>query len=63
MTYEYKCSENPEHKNVVHRSITAEEPEEQICIVEGCTGKLSRVFHAPKINLKGGGFSSNKDWV
>jgi len=63
MTYEYKCSENSEHRHFVTRSITEGEPEEQTCAEEGCTGKLSRVFHAPKINLKGGGFSSNKDWV
>jgi predicted nucleic acid-binding Zn ribbon protein len=63
MTYEYKCSENPEHRHLVHRSITAEEPEAQICVEEGCGGTLVRVFSAPKINFKGGGFSTNKDWV
>ena len=63
MTYEYKCSANPEHKHLVYRSITAEEPEAQTCTEEGCEGRLLRVFHAPKINFKGGGFSTNKDWV
>ena len=63
MTYEYKCSVNSEHRLLVVRSITAGEPETQSCAEEGCDGKLSRVFHAPKINLKGGGFSTNKDWV
>jgi predicted nucleic acid-binding Zn ribbon protein len=40
-----------------------EEQQQITCVEKGCKGKLLRVFSAPKINFKGGGFSTNKDWV
>lgn len=61
-TYDYKCSENPEHTYSESRSMT-EEQKQLICVVDGCEGRLVRVFSAPKINFKGGGFGTNKDWV
>ncbi len=61
-TYEYKCSENPEHKYLEYRSMH-EDQKQLTCVEEGCEGRLVRVFYAPKINFKGGGFGTNKDWV
>jgi predicted nucleic acid-binding Zn ribbon protein len=61
-TYPYKCSENPEHEHQMTRSITEEEPETQICVEEGCEGRLIRVFTAPPINFKGQGFSTSQSW-
>lgn len=64
-TYEYKCSEHPddpEHRYEEFRNISSSEPENLICKVEGCGAKLTRVFSAPPINFKGGGFSTNKEW-
>jgi putative FmdB family regulatory protein len=54
-TYEYKCSENPEHKFVEIRGIT-EEASRETCAESGCEGRLIRVFSAPPITFKGGGF-------
>jgi len=56
-TYEYKCSENPEHKYEEVRNIN-DSATRTICNVDGCEGKLMRVFSAPPIQFKGSGFSS-----
>ena len=55
-TYEYKCNENPEHKFVEIRGITADATR-STCAEEGCEGKLLRVFTAPPITFNGTGFS------
>lgn len=56
-TYEYRCSKNEEHKFVEIRGMS-EEPSRVTCAEEGCDGKLFRVFSAPPITFKGGGFSA-----
>ena len=61
-TYAYKCSENPEHTYQDVRSITAPEMEDLSCKVPGCEGKLVRVFGAPNIEFKGGGWSTKQNW-
>jgi predicted nucleic acid-binding Zn ribbon protein len=61
-TYKYKCSENPEHLYKEFRNISDPTPENPICKVEGCGAKLLRIFTAPPINFKGGGYSTNKEW-
>ena len=58
-TYDYKCSENPEHTYQEVKSIN--DPEwATTCAADGCGGKLIRVFGAPPIMFKGSGFSSNR---
>lgn len=60
-TYEYKCEANPEdkeHRYLEVRSITAEEPAELICKVDGCNAKLLKVFFPPPIKF-GDGFGGN----
>ena len=57
-TYEYKCSEKPEHRFTEIRGMT-EEATRTTCVEEGCKGKLIRVFGAPPITFKGGGFHAN----
>lgn len=42
--------------------MTDPEPENPICKIEGCGGKLNRIFTAPPIQFKGMGFSTNKAW-
>jgi len=64
-TYEYKCESQPEdqeHRYKEVRSITAAEPEQLTCKVEGCEAKLMKIFFAPPINFKGGGYSSKGEW-
>jgi predicted nucleic acid-binding Zn ribbon protein len=61
-TYDYKCSENPEHLYSESRGMN-EEQKQTTCAEKGCNGRLVRVFSAPKINFKGGGYGTNKDWV
>jgi putative FmdB family regulatory protein len=61
-TYEYKCSENSEHKYSEERGMS-EDQKQLTCVSEGCSGKLQRVFNAPPISFKGGGFSTNKPFV
>jgi predicted nucleic acid-binding Zn ribbon protein len=61
-SYEYKCVENPEHKYVEVRGIN-DEQKQSTCIIEGCSGKLSRVFSAPPISFKGSGFSTKSPFV
>jgi predicted nucleic acid-binding Zn ribbon protein len=60
-TYEYKCEAQPEdqeHRYIEVRAITAEEPKELICKVEGCGAKLNKVFFAPPIHF-GDGFGGS----
>lgn len=57
MTYEYKCSIDSEHKYLESRGIN-DPQKQQICVVDGCEGRLLRVFSAPPITFKGTGFSS-----
>jgi putative FmdB family regulatory protein len=54
-TYEYKCSENPEHKYSEVRGIN-ETQTRTTCAEEGCGGTLMRVFSAPPISFNGTGF-------
>ena len=54
-TYEYQCSENPEHKYKEIRGMT-EEATRSTCAEEGCEGKLMRIFGTPPITFKGSGF-------
>ena len=66
-TYQYKCENEPEdtnHKYEHTRNMTDPElePEKLICKVEGCGGKLERIFTAPPIQFKGMGFSTGKSW-
>jgi putative FmdB family regulatory protein len=64
-TYQYKCENQPddaEHRHNEVRSMSDPEPENSICKVEGCGGKLIRIFNAPPIQFKGMGFSTNKSW-
>lgn len=61
-TYQYKCNLNSEHTYSEVRAITAEEPDQLICNVDGCDGKLIKVFGAPAINFKGGGWSTKESW-
>jgi predicted nucleic acid-binding Zn ribbon protein len=61
-TYKYKCSNDVEHAHTEVRSINAPEPESSICIVEGCGGTMDRVFEAPNIEFKGGGWSTKETW-
>jgi predicted nucleic acid-binding Zn ribbon protein len=37
-------------------------PQDLICKFEGCGAKLIRIFKAPPIEFKGGGFSTNNPW-
>lgn len=60
-TYKYKCENNPEHLYEEVRSMTADEPD-LICTVEGCDGKMLRIFFAPPIEFKGGGWSTKDNW-
>jgi predicted nucleic acid-binding Zn ribbon protein len=62
MTYSYKCTKNPEHLYSETRSIH-EDQKQVTCIIEGCDGKLSRVFSAPPIRFKGSGFSTKSPFV
>lgn len=64
-TYEYKCEARPEdqeHRYKETRSITAAEPRKLTCKVKGCGAKLIKIFFAPPINFKGGGFSTKEEW-
>lgn len=58
-TYEYKCSENPEHTFSENRGMT-EDPTRSTCAEEGCDAKLKRIFGTPPITFKGGGFHSTR---
>ena len=55
-TYEYKCSENPEHLFSEKREMS-QEASRSTCAAKGCNGKLMRVFSAPPISFNGTGFS------
>lgn len=61
-TYKYKCSNDDEHTQTEVRSITAPEPEDLICAEEGCGGTMKKVFGAPNIEFKGGGWSTKETW-
>lgn len=57
-TYVYKCEKHPDdetHGYKEVRAITADEPQDLICKVEGCGAKLLKVFFAPPIKF-GDGF-------
>ena len=54
-TYEYRCNENPEHIFVEVRGMD-DAPSRDTCDRPGCQGRLIRVFSAPPITFKGGGF-------
>lgn len=56
-TYEYRCTEKPEHTYTEIRGMT-ESSKLSVCQEDGCEGKLMRVFSAPPVNFKGTGFSS-----
>ena len=58
-TYEYKCSENPEHKFKEIRGMT-EEASRSTCAEEGCEGRLIRIFGTPPITFNGGGFNAKR---
>jgi putative FmdB family regulatory protein len=58
-TYEYKCSQNTEHKFSEIRGMT-EEPTRSTCAEKGCDGKLLRVFGTPPITFNGTGFSAKR---
>jgi putative FmdB family regulatory protein len=58
-TYEYKCSENPDHRFKEIRSITAD-ASRTTCAEKGCQGKLITVFGTPPIVFKGSGFHSKR---
>lgn len=60
-TYEYRCDINQDHILQHVRGIADEEPE-LICTEDSCEGKMVRVFKAPPIEFKGGGFSTNNPW-
>jgi putative FmdB family regulatory protein len=55
-TYEYKCSDNPEHKFTEIREIS-KEASRSTCAAKECNGKLLRIFSAPPITFNGTGFS------
>ena len=60
-TYEYKCETHPEdkeHRYIEVRAITADEPADLICRVEGCDAKLLKIFTAPPIKF-GNGFGGD----
>lgn len=60
-TYVYKCENKPDdetHRYEESRAITAEEPENLICKIEGCDGRLLKVFFAPPIKF-GDGFGGS----
>ena len=61
MTYDYKCEKNPKHTYSESRGMH-EEPKRSTCAVEGCDGKLLRVYSAPPINFKGTGYSTSNPW-
>jgi putative FmdB family regulatory protein len=58
-TYEYKCSEKPEHQFTEKREMSAE-PSRLTCAESGCNGRLIRIFGAPPITFKGMGFNSRQ---
>lgn len=58
-TYEYKCSEKPEHQFTEKREMS-EEPSRLICAEEGCNGRLIRIFGTPSIKFNGTGFNSSR---
>jgi hypothetical protein len=60
-TYDYKCSENAEHRYAESRGVNDEQIQ-LTCVEKGCDGKLLRVYTSFPINFKGGGFSTKKDW-
>jgi predicted nucleic acid-binding Zn ribbon protein len=62
-TYQYKCSNHPEDKNHEYeetRLMNDPTPEDPICKIEGCDGKLLRIFGAPPIIFNGIGFSAKR---
>lgn len=54
-TYEYKCPEGHTYSEV--RSINSEETEKQC---SECGKPLRKIFSAPPITFKGGGFHATK---
>lgn len=64
-TYDYKCSEHPEdmeHRYSEDRSMNDPSPQDLICKFKGCDAKLIRIFTAPPIQFKGGGYNTSKPW-
>ena len=58
-TYEYKCSENPEHRFTEIREMS-EEASRLTCAETGCDGRLIRIFGTPSIKFNGTGFNSSR---
>lgn len=58
-TYEYKCSNNEEHKYKEIRGMK-ENPSRSTCAEEGCNGSLIRIFGTPPITFNGTGFSAKR---
>jgi putative FmdB family regulatory protein len=58
-TYEYKCSENPEHRFTENREMS-KEASRSICVKPDCSGRLIRIFAAPSITFNGTGFNSSR---
>ena len=56
-TYEYVCENGHPYTEV--RGIN-DEDSVTTCAEDGCGSKLKRVFSAPPITFKGGGFSSSR---
>jgi len=56
-TYEYKCSEKPEHRFTEIREMS-EEASRSICAEDGCNGRLIRIFGTPSITFNGSGFNT-----
>jgi predicted nucleic acid-binding Zn ribbon protein len=58
-TYEYKCSEKPEHRFTEKREMS-EEVSRSGCAEKGCNGKLLRIFGTPPITFNGTGFNAKR---
>jgi putative FmdB family regulatory protein len=56
-TYEYKCSENPEHRFTEIREMS-KEVSRSTCAEDACDGRLVRIFAAPSITFNGSGFNT-----
>jgi putative FmdB family regulatory protein len=58
-TYEYKCSEKPEHRFTEKREMS-QGVSRSTCVEPDCSGRLLRVFGTPSITFNGGGFNSKR---
>ena len=58
-TYEYKCSEKPEHRFTEIREMS-KEASRSTCAESGCDGRLIRIFGTPSITFNGTGFNSSR---